>query len=496
MLEFPYRMESDTLTKSIRGSVLHIGVSIVTIIFGFVRTILLMRWLADPDPFGAITLALFFSNLTIPFATFGVDAALLQAKDPPASAFSTNFILRVTLSSSILLICFLSTPILELFYSEQVVFLIFLMFGLNVIEATYGTHTIVLRRDLRFGSLAIINLIASLAMSIVAPLLAFLGYGIWSLVAERVVSAAVRWISMWVFLRPWKVVLQFDIEQAKSQLTFGSHVVLTNVMGILLDRFDDFWTGTTLGQTALGIYSRAYEIAQYPERILATPLTNVFFSTYAALQDRANELKESFWIASAFLVRAGFLLTVLLFSTARELTLILFGDAWLPIVPVFRLMLIYVIIDPIYVNLSYLMIGLGLPQLLNRARFVQLFVFVISIMIFSRFWNIYGVAWAANIMMLAGTALLFWFTRHLVPISLVKLLRFPTLAAITSGIFAGLISQFMPSEIQGWLKLIVTSLLIAFVYLILLLLTERDLLQDMLHTIYNKTKGILSNNGQ
>jgi lipopolysaccharide exporter len=482
-------MESSTLSKSMRGSMMHIGVSMITIIFGFLRTVLLMRWLADPDAFGTITLALFFSNLTIPFATFGVDSALIQEKDPPPTAYSTNFVLRIAFSIGILLICILFTPALRFVYPEQVIQIIWLMLGLNILEATYSTHTIILRREMRFGALAIINLIASLAISITAPLLAYLGCGIWSLIAEKVVGSLTRWISLWLFVRPWRLTVIFDRKQAQRQIRFGSQIVLSNTLGILLDRFDDFWTGTFLGQTELGYYSRAYDIAQYPERILATPITNVFFSTYSAVQDNNKELTHAFWLTSSFLVRAGLLLSLLLFASTQELTVLLFGETWLPIVPVFRLMLIYIILDPIYVNLSYLMISLGLPNLLNRARVIQVLFFILAVILFSHFWGINGVAWAANLMMITGTLFLFIYSKRKVQISILKLFGWPICAAASAGLAVMFLSGVLKLTDQSWTGFLTKSLTIFLVYTVFLVILEKEMLRETIQFIRNQSNG-------
>jgi len=455
------------------------AVSMVTIIFGLLRTVLLMRWLADPDPFGIITLALFFSTIAVPLATFGVDSALIQAKDPPPSAFSTSFVLRLGFSTGIIALVFIISPVLRGFYSDSVIHLIWIMLVINLVEATYSPHTIILRRELRFGTLALLNLIASLAMTITAPLLALFGFGIWSLVAERAAGPLVRWLYFWGLSRIWKPSVKYDTEQAKKLLGFGSQVVLTNILGVLLDRFDDFWTGTSLGKSALGYYSRAYDLAQYPERILVTPVTNVFFSTYAIVQDRAQDLTQAFWQASSFLVRLGLLLAVFLVTAAGELTVVLFGKTWLPIVPVFQLMLIYIVLDPIYNNLSYLMIGIGHPRLLNKVRGIQVLVFVIAVISFSYLWNIFGVAMAANLMMLVGTLLLFYYSRRFVEVSFLRLFGWPACAAIFSGLSVWLISGQLSHINNPWYILIAKSLVVGFAYIGILFLAEREAILEI-----------------
>ena len=370
-------LSQSVLSKSVRGATYNVAASAITIVLGFVRSVLLMRLLM-PEQFGVVALALFFMTFLTPFSTFGIDSALIQCQEPRKETFATHFVLRLALAGAILLLGLIVSPLLRRIYAEQAIVVdVFLgLLAINVLVASFSTPGAILRRDMRFGPLALLNLISSLAMTITAPMLAYLGAGLWSLVAEQAVGPIVRAVGYWGFLRPWRFSLRFDWDEARSFLRFGRHVFSANVLGILLDRFDDFWTGTALGPTPLGYYSRAYEVAQYPGRILAKPITSVFFSTFAAVQDEKTELSKAFFRSSSYLVRAGFLMTTLLVFGASEITIILFGKTWLPIVPVFRLMLIYTLLDPLYQNLSYLVIAVGQPNLLSRIRLLQAAIFM------------------------------------------------------------------------------------------------------------------------
>ena len=232
------------LSKSARGSAYNVAVSAITAILGFVRSVLLMRLLA-PGQFGLVALALFFMTFLTPFSTFGVDKALIQRPNPGREAFSTHFVLRLVLATVILVLGLLVSPILRHVYADQVVvvdvFLILLL--LNVFVASFSTPGVILRREMRFGTIALLNLLSSLAMTITAPLLAYLGAGLWSLVAEQAVGPLVRWVGLWGFARVWRPSLRFNRDEAKSLLKFGRHVFSSNILGIMLDRFDDFWTG-------------------------------------------------------------------------------------------------------------------------------------------------------------------------------------------------------------------------------------------------------------
>jgi len=458
----------------VRGATYNVAVSVIIIALSFVRSVLLMRLLM-PEQFGVVALALFFMTFLTPFSTFGIDSALIQCQEPREETFATHFILRLTLAGAVLLLGLIISPLLRRIYSDQAIVAdVFLaLLAVNVLAASCSTHAASLRRDMRFGPLALLNLISSLAMTITAPLLAYLGAGLWSLVAERVVGPIVRAIGYWGFLRPWHFSLRFDWDEARSFLRFGQHVSLANILGILLDRFDDFWTGTTLGPIPLGYYSRAYKVAQYPERILAKPITSVFFSTFAAVQNDREELSKAFFRSSSYLVRTGFLMTALLVFGASEITIILFGRIWLPIVPVFRLMLIYTLLDPLYQNLSYLMVAVGHPNLLSRIRLLQISIFIPSVVGFARLWSINGVAIAADLMMFSGIIALTAFSYRFVSYSLRRMFLWPVVATAASAIAGYVLIRWV--QLAGlWWQLIVKSLSIFSVYAMVLYLTERD----------------------
>jgi PST family polysaccharide transporter len=241
---------------------------------------------------------------------------------------------------------------------------------------------------------------------------------------------------------------------------------------ITLNQFDDFWAGTALGAAPLGYYSRAYEIAGYPARVLATPVTHVFYSTFSALQDDEPELSRAVAFSNSFLVRVGFLLAVLLLTVIPEATRILLGESWLPIVPVLRLMTVYVVLDPLYVNLSYLTIGLGRPEVLVRVRLGQVALFVMAVVALAYGWGIEGIAVAADLMMLAGVAALFVQSARHVRLELAEVLGWPILALLAASA-AGVALSSIKTWPGLWVALIAKGLAVVLAFAVVLFVAER-----------------------
>jgi PST family polysaccharide transporter len=218
-------------------------------------------------------------------------------------------------------------------------------------------------------------------------------------------------------------------------------------------------------------------MAQYPERVLATPITNVFFSTYAALQENREELSKAFFRSSSFLVRAGLLMAGVLIIAAPEVTLILFGETWLPIVPVFRLMLVYIMLDPIYVNLSYLIIAVGQPDWLTRVRLIQAVLFAVAVVVFAQVWGINGVAMAANLMMLSGTLILLAYSRRFVGFSLSRMFFWPMVASAAS-IAVTFLLIYGVQWTSFWWTLVLKSVSVLGIYVSILYLAERQIVHE------------------
>jgi O-antigen/teichoic acid export membrane protein len=275
-----------------------------------------------------------------------------------------------------------------------------------------------------------------------ASFLAWKGMGPWSLViGEQLIGTIITTAGVWLYRPPWKLSIRLNRKIAIEFLNFGKYVFASAQLNLFLDQFDDFWSTSTLGSTAGGYYSKAYEFARYPRRIIARPLQPVFLSAYARLQSDRKKLSKAYFRLNSLVVRIGFLLTLILFLTAPEFIEIFLTSKWLPMVSVFRLMLIYTLLDPLIVTAGNLITAIGRPQFLTRVKIIQISIFIPLVIVLASLWNIEGVAIAANIMLLAGIILIFRYVNNFVDFSLQKMFGFPILALLiggTSGWFVGI----------------------------------------------------------
>jgi O-antigen/teichoic acid export membrane protein len=218
-------------------------------------------------------------------------------------------------------------------------------------------------------------------------------------------------------IRPYRPRLGWDRTAAGWFWRYGRSVWMNSNLGYVLDNFDDFWVGTSLGKISYGWYSKAYEFSRYPRRVVANPILSVFFPTFAFLQGDRTRLSRAFFRAASLIVRLGGLLALLAAIAAPEVFRLFLPEAWQPMRPAFQLMIVYTFLDPLYLAVRRLLLATGRPGVITRAGWVQLAFFIPAVILGARWWGIMGVALAADLMVLVGVVLLFRAARRVVDYS-------------------------------------------------------------------------------
>ena len=463
----------DIAGRTVTGSLFNAGSQAVTLILGFLRSVLLARLLA-PEDFGIVALALFFVNLAASFATFGLNAALIQRKVAEPEAISTHFVMRLGLMASGVLLTLFCIPLFRFFYPDRplLVPLIMVLLFAQMISAAASTPITLLTRRMAFRRLAILDVASSATMLIAATLLASDGWGPWSLViGEQLVGVLVSAAGVWLYRPPWRLSLKLDRRIAREYLSFGRFILANIQINYFLDQFDDFWTATALGSTAAGYYAKAYEFARYPRRIIAMPFQPVFYSAYARLQSDRRRLSQAYYRLNSFVIRFGFLFALVLVLVTPEFVELLLTEKWLPMVNTFRLMMVYTLLDPLIVTAGNLAVAMGQPQILTRIKVIQLAVFVPLVVLLASLFGIEGVALAADIMVLIGIVLVFRRVRQFADFSIRRMFAYPTVALATGG-FSGLLVSTQLGSAGLWLAMLVKAGTVAAVYSAVLLIFE------------------------
>jgi O-antigen/teichoic acid export membrane protein len=301
--------------------------------------------------------------------------------------------------------------------------------GLDVVHGLNGTQEAILRRELQFVRLAKIRVTASATMTVVAPSLAWVGFGVWSLVAEHAAGELARAALVWGPYRTWRPRWQWSREAARGFWGFGTRLWAGHNLSFLLHNFDDFWIGTALGSVALGFYSRAFDFGRYAERVFANPLL-VTFPSLARLQRDRLRLSQSFFRITSVVVRSNAAAALVLILAAPEGARLAFGERWLPMVAPFQLLVLSALLGLVGHVAEEVFLAVGRPEVLVRIRALRLSLFLPGVILLGSFHGITGVALAGVLATLLGIGLVFHLVRQRVDYSPAKLFLWPTIAFV------------------------------------------------------------------
>jgi len=480
--------QKDIANQTVRGSIYSLIASVITLSLGFVRFILLLKLLL-PDDFGVVTQALFYVTLASLLRLPGLDLAYIQRPETNEADTRSFFTLRMLLFvASVLLMAGLTTAVIGPAYPGMPALssILLALLAVDTVKTFNSVQEAILKRDLAFRAISGADILSAVVSTVVAPYMAWRGYGAWSLVGEQLSGQLARTVAFWGLLsRPWWPRFGWEKEAARWYWNFSVKLWSNAVLTFLLDRFDDFWIGRNLGQRDLGYYSRAYEFANYPRRVIANPILSVFYSTFSRLQADRLRLSRAFFRATSLMVRTSFYFSLLFVLPSPEFVALL-GDKWLPMLRTFQLMIAYTLLDPLSLGASNLLIALGYPEYIVRTRVLQVVFFVPAVILLGSWLGIEGVALAADLMVVIGVVILFWLTHRYVDYSARRLWGWPLVAlGVTTAVILLLTSLPGWLLLNTWVKILAKSFIITAAYGGILWLVEREQMLAGWQTIWS-----------
>ena len=284
--------------------------------------------LVAPRDFGLIGMALPVVMFLRIFTSLGLNIATVQSRTLSPALVSSLFWLHLALGTAIALVTAALAPAVAWFFDEHDALLVTLALGGTSIASALGLqHIALLERNLRLGGAALSRLAGQVAGGVVGIALAFLGYGVWALVAQQYVELVALAVVAWG-LEPWRPTRPRVGEPLRETLRFGGYFTAGQVVLHLLGSVDKILVGVTLGTEALGFYSQAFAIMMKPVIVLTTPLSSVMLP---ALSRSVHDRQSYGQIVLAFQRLLGvvsFPAGIGLALVAHDTMLVLGGSKW------------------------------------------------------------------------------------------------------------------------------------------------------------------------
>ena len=242
-----------------------ISMLLVTII-QMVRLVVLGRILG-PEAFGLMAMMLVVIGFAEMLGQMGLSEAIIQHPDPTHIELSSLYWLNIVLGGLLYATLLLATPLIAALYSTPELGLLLPWVALSFLISPLGVQfKALLQKRLHFKPLAIIEILSAVVGMLLAIGLAWQGYGVWSLVWGQLAKSAVMALSL--VLVGWQRHMlpgfYLNYTAVKPYLSFGLHLLGSNILNYFNTRIDQLVVGTLLGTQALGYYSMAFNLVLQP----------------------------------------------------------------------------------------------------------------------------------------------------------------------------------------------------------------------------------------
>ena len=305
----------------------------------FVSNLILARLLM-PEDFGAIGMLNIFIAISGAFMIGGLSSAIIQKKEVSNDEMSTVFIWNMVVSILCYIILFFSAPIIARFYDIAILKNILRVYGLTLILVALSVvQQAWMQKQLKFKELATRNLISSFMGLAVGIVMAFSGFGVWSLVFSNLVQQLIASLMIWK-ISSWRPKLIFDTKSFKELFSFGGMMLLTSLVDRIYANIQGLLIGKHYTASDLGMYNQAKKLEEIPNGSMSYIVSKVTFPVFSKLQDNKDLLLSALRKNLIAITYLNFPLIVLLVVIAKPLILLLYGEKWLFAVPYFQLLCI------------------------------------------------------------------------------------------------------------------------------------------------------------
>ncbi|MGB3149324.1 MAG: MOP flippase family protein [Maribacter sp.] len=398
--------------------------TLVLTITAIIKISVLTRFLNKED-FGLIALVAFFLGFMNLFNDMGLTTAILHKIRISRKEYASLYWLNLAVSIFLYLILTSTSVMISEFYDEKLLKTLIPLMGVSILFSGIGRQfRTIFQKELKFKTIAIVEIIAAVFSLLTATLMAISGYGVYSLVFSALLQHLISNGFFLIFgLSQKGLLFHFQFKETKPFLKIGSYQVGSQIINYFNKDLDIIIVGKIFSPEILGGYSLAKQLVSRPAQVLNQIISNVASPTLARVQLDLIKLKNSFKdiFNGFFYITLISYLGLLIF--APLIVHIFYGDGFEDIILIVRILSIYMLIRSIGSPIGSLIIAKGKTDLEFKWNALTLVVLPFFVIIGTQ----YSIEWVA-IAMTIGIFLLFvpgwWFMmRIILGISLVDFLE-------------------------------------------------------------------------
>lgn len=380
--------------------------------FSFIGTFILAKMLTPID-FGLIAIITIFVSLGSIIIDSGLSSSLIRNIKNEESDYSTVFYINVLLSLIMYLIVYFFAPIIANFYAQPILTSIIRVYSLSfIITALSSIQNVFLLKSLQFKKITYLNMPGVLVGNILALVMGYYGFGVWSIVAMFLLPQFFQMITFW-FYSGWFPKWIFSFEKLKYHYDFSFRLLISSLISCLVSNLYNPIIGKIYPLKTLGYFDRGKTLSQYPLIILTQVIGKV---TLPILSEIQGEKEKFFSIFKKLLDFSFFVTAPIMFglsAISKPLIMIILGEKWVQSAPILQIICIGGAFYTIEVlNMNLIKIYGRSDLILKKEIIINVFI-AISISI-SFFIGFYAFVWSLVLNSIFTTVISMYFAKKVI----------------------------------------------------------------------------------
>ncbi|MEG0807403.1 MAG: lipopolysaccharide biosynthesis protein [Alistipes sp.] len=309
---------------------------------GIVVTLVVTGILArlfTPEEFGVVNIATVIITFFAIFSDLGIGPAIIQHKKLDNKDLNGIFSLTIWSGVVMALLFFLASGLIASFYNDsQMLRNICRILAVNLFFATANiVPNALILKDKRFRFAAIRSLAVQIVGGAAAITAAYAGAGIYALTINPIFSSLLL-LAINYREHPLALRLNPGRESIGKVFSFSAYQFGFQLINYFSRNLDKLLMGRYMSLSQLGYYDKSYRLMMLPLQNITYVISPVMHPIFAQMQNDLQHLSNAYLKVIRLLAFIGLPLAAVLWFTAQELVLIIFGDQWMPSIPVFRIL--------------------------------------------------------------------------------------------------------------------------------------------------------------
>jgi teichuronic acid exporter len=320
----------------------------------FIVGIILAR-LLTPKEYGLIGMITIFIAVSQSLIDSGFSQALIRKNPCKQEDFCTVFFFNFLIGVFFYLGLFFSADLISRFFNEPKLFLLIRVLGINLLINSLGLiQRTILIKNINFKLQTKISVISSILSGVTSILMAYRGWGVWSLVCKTTVQNTCTVFLLWAWNR-WRPSLLWSLRSFRELFGFGSKLLISGLIDTVYRNIYYMVIGKYFSAAELGYYTRAEQFKNIPSQNVIYIIQRVSYPVLSSIQGDDQKLKSGYrkLIKNSMLI--SFLSLMGMAAISKSLILALIGAKWVPSVPYLQLLCLAAMLYPLHaLNLNIL----------------------------------------------------------------------------------------------------------------------------------------------